>query len=356
MRDAMRLRIRWTLTCVAIIALLIAPSGAASPALTDAGRQALAAFLRESVARGDAPAVAAIVVSADRVLFLDSAGKRDVAKNIPMTPDTIFRMASMTKPVTSLAAMMLIEQGKLRLDDPVATYLPEFAKRQVLTTFNADGTFESRPPNRPVTVRDLLTNTAGLGYSFSDARLAKLDELKIPQGEQPLLHEPGQKWTYGTNTFVVGQIIEKLTGQTIDVFYRDQIFAPLSMTDTFYVVPADRRDRVVTLHQKEGGATIERPNDATLQSMPARGDGGLFSTASDYGKFMQLFLNGGRAGTTRLLSADAVRQMSHCDHRPASASQRTRSPQGMSLTVTVVRAGYTCLMLPALIRSPPRVA
>src|SRR5205085_734314 len=156
MRDAMRLRIRWTLTCVAIIALLIAPSGAASPALTDAGRQALAAFLRESVAHGDAPAVAAIVVSADRVLFLDSEGKRDVAKNIPMTPDTIFRMASMTKPVTSLAAMMLIEHGKLRLDDPVATYLPEFAKRQVLTTFNADGTFESRPPNRPVTVRDLL--------------------------------------------------------------------------------------------------------------------------------------------------------------------------------------------------------
>ena len=305
----MRLTIRSIATCAAIVALLIVPSGAASPALTDTGRQTLAAFLRESVARGDAPAVAAIVVTPDRVMFLNSAGNRDVAKHIPMTPDTIFRIASMTKPVTSLAAMMLIEQGKLRLDDPVATYLPEFAKRQVLTTFNADGTFESRPPNRPVTVRDLLTNTAGLGYSFSDARLAKLDELKIPQGEQPLLHEPGQKWTYGTNTFVVGQIIEKLTGQTIDVFYRDQIFAPLSMTDTFYVVPADRRDRVVTLHQKEGGATIERPNDATLQSMPARGDGGLFSTASDYGKFMQLFLNGGRAGTTRLVSADSVRQM-----------------------------------------------
>jgi methyl acetate hydrolase len=279
------------------------------PTLPDSGRAALSAFLRESVARGDAPAVAAIVVDNDRVLFLDAAGQRDVANARPMTSDAIFRMASMTKPVTSLAAMMLIEQGKLQLDDPVTKFLPEFGKRQVLTAINLeDGTFQSHPPVRPVTVRDLLTNTSGVGYSFSDARLAKLDERKIPEREQPLLHEPGAKWTYGSSTAVVGQIIETITGQTLDVVYRDRIFVPLHMSDTFYVVPADRHSRVVTQHQKSNGQTKEIPNGPTLQS-PARGDGGLFSTAADYGTFMRLFLNGGRLGDTRLLSAESVRLM-----------------------------------------------
>ena len=299
-----------TRICVLAISLLLfAPLRAATPALPESGRAALSALLRESVARGDPPAVAAIVVTGDRVLFLDAAGKRDVAKNAPMSPDAIFRMASMTKPVTSLAAMMLVEQGKLGLDDPATKYLPDFAKRQVLTTFDAaDGTLTSRPPKRPVTVRDLLTNTSGVGYSFSDARLAKLDEMKVP-GPPPLLHEPGEKWTYGSSTAIVGQIIERITGKTLDVFYRETIFVPLHMGDTSYVVPADRHDRVVTQHQKERGALTEEPNGATLQSMPARGDGGLFSTASDYGTFMQVFLNGGRVGATRLLSAESVQRM-----------------------------------------------
>jgi methyl acetate hydrolase len=288
----------------------LAVVSAAPATLPESGRAALSAFLRESVARGDAPAVAAIVVDKDRVLFLDAAGKRDVANNAPMAPDAIFRIASMTKPVTSLAAMMLVEQGTLRLDDAVTMYLPDFAKRQVLATFNdADGSFTVRPPKRPVTVRDLLTNTSGVGYSFSDARLAKLDERKVPEAEQPLLNEPGEKWTYGSSTGVVGRIIEKITGQTLDVFYRDRIFVPLHMTDTFYAVPADRHNRVVTLHQRDAGGMKESPNGPTLQSMPARGDGGLFSTAADYGTFMQLFLNGGRQGATRLLSEASVRQM-----------------------------------------------
>jgi methyl acetate hydrolase len=293
-------------TLVASAASIIAMAAPAT--LPDNGRAELSAFLRESVARGDAPGVAAIVVDRDRVLFLDAAGKRDVANHQPMAPDAIFRIASMTKPVTSLAAMMLIEQGQLRLDDPVTTYLPDFAKRQVLTTFNADGTFQTRPPRRPVTVRDLLTNTAGVGYGFSDARVAKFDERKIPDGEQPLLHDPGDKWTYGTNTAVVGRIIESITGQKLDAFYRDRIFAPLHMDDTFYAVPVDRHDRVVTQHQREAGSTKETPNGRVLQS-PARGDGGLFSTARDYGTFMQLFLNGGRQGNTQLLGAESVRQM-----------------------------------------------
>jgi len=294
---------------IALAAVLVFPLQAAPPALLESGRAALSAFLRESVARGDAPAVAAIVVNNDRVLFLDAAGTRDKANSAPMAPDAIFRIASMTKPVTSLAAMMLIEQGTLRLDDPVTKYLPEFAKRQVLTTFNdADATFETRPPARGVTVRDLLTHTSGVGYSFSDARLAKLDAAKVPEAQQPLLHEPGEKFTYGTNTYFVGKIVEAVSGQSLDVFLREKIFVPLHMADTFYLVPSDRRHRVVTQHQRKGREIVEVPNAATVQA-PVRGDGGLASTASDYGTFMQLFLNLGRSGDRRLVSEETIRLM-----------------------------------------------
>jgi methyl acetate hydrolase len=297
---------------IAITAVLVFPFQAASPSLPENGRAALSTFLRESVARGDAPAIAATVVNKDHVLFLDAAGKRDVAKDIPMAPDAIFRIASMTKPVTSLAAMMLYEQGKIALDDPVAKYLPEFTRRQVVATrFNdADASFETRPAARPVTIRDLLTHTSGIGYAFSDGRLARFAASGKPDTDQPLLHDPGEKFTYGTNTWVLGKIIEAVSGQTLDVFLREKIFVPLHMGDTFYVVPSDRHDRVVTQHQRKAGEIVELPNPAVVQS-PVRGDGGLASTATDYATFMQLFLNGGRgrSGDRRLVRDETVRLM-----------------------------------------------
>ncbi|MBI3491408.1 MAG: serine hydrolase [Acidobacteria bacterium] len=294
---------------VVVVGLVAHTRTAASPSISDAGRAALSDFLRASVARGDAPAIAALVVNRDGVIFEDAAGKRDVAANSPLAPDAIFRIASMTKPVTSLAAMMLRDEGTLGLDDPVTKYVPEFGRVRVLTRFNeADATYESRPPSRPITVRHLLTHTSGIGYSFADARLAKLDDGKKTEAELPLLHDPGDKFTYGPNTAVLGQIIEKVSGQTLDAFLKARIFDPLGMRDTFFVVPPDKADRVVTQHVKLNGALVERPNPASLRST-VRGDGGLFSDARDYGVFMQMWLNGGRRGATRLARESTVKEM-----------------------------------------------
>jgi CubicO group peptidase (beta-lactamase class C family) len=293
---------------LAIAAVLVLPLQAASPSLPESGRAALAAFLRERVARGDVPAIAVVVVNRDRELFLDAAGMLD-AKAVPMAPNAIFRIASMTKPVTSLAVMMLVEQGRIGLDDRVTKYLPEFARREVvLTRVNDDGSLDTRPAKRPVTIRDLLTNTSGIGYAFSDVRIARIAAKAVPEAEQPLLHDPGERFTYGANTWVLGRIIELVSGQTLDLFLHDKVFGPLRMGDTFYAVPPDRSDRVVTQVQRGPEGLSVVPNPPTMQS-PVRGDGGLFSTATDYGTFMRLFLNGGRAGDRRLVSEKMIQLM-----------------------------------------------
>jgi len=289
---------------------MLSHAAATLPTIPAAGRAALGAFVHQTINDKLVPAVAVVVVNREQQLFLDAAGKRDVAKNAALAPDAIFRIASMTKPVTSLAVMMLHEEGTIGFDDPVTKYLPEFAGVRVMTTFNPDDrSYESRPPARPITVRHLLTHTSGLGYSFADARLAKIDDGKKTEADMPLLHDPGDRFTYGPNTAVLGSIVEKVSGQKLDAFLKGRIFDPVGMRDTFYVVPADKGDRVVTQHMRIGSAAFtERPNPATLQS-PVRGDGGLFSTASDYGRFMQLFLNGGRAGSTRLVNEASLQLM-----------------------------------------------
>jgi CubicO group peptidase (beta-lactamase class C family) len=205
--------------------------------------------------------------------------------------------------------MMLVEQGRIAVDDPVAKYLPEFERVRVLTTFNeADGTFDTRPPARPITIRHLLTHTSGIAYGFVDARLAKMNTSGKSQADIPLAHDPGERFTYGPSTAVLGTLVASVSGRPLDEFVKTRIFDPLGMSDTFYTVPADKHDRVVTLHTRAVGALTERPNPATLGA-PVAGDGGLFSTPSDYGRFMQLFLNGGRAGTVRLVSESTIRKM-----------------------------------------------
>lgn len=295
-----------------VIGLALSLSAAAAPPqrISDAGRDSLSEFLRTSVSRRDVPAVVALVASADAVLYTGAFGKRHVAANVDVTPDTIFRIASMTKPVTSLAVMMLNEQGKVGLDDPVTKYLKDFKQPPVLTKLNdADASFESRPARRAITIRDLLTNTSGIGYGFADSRLARLAAAGKPEAELPLLHDPGAKWTYGSSTAVLGRVVEQVTGQRLDAFFQTRIFDPLGMRDTFYVVPADKRDRVVTQHARAAhGVVTELPNPATLQA-PVRGDGGLFSTARDYAAFLQVFLNGGQHGATRIASERSVRAM-----------------------------------------------
>lgn len=288
-----------TLLAIAIAALTLqAPARAANP---------LDAFLRSRVEKGDVPGVVAVVVDAHWTVYEGAFGKADVERNRPMALDSIFRLASMTKPITTLAAMMLVEEGRLGLDEPITKYLPEFSHLRVFESIpRADGSFATHAPRRAIRIRDLLTHTSGMGYSFIDARLAELDDGRKGPADVPLVSEPGERFVYGPNTAVLGDIVAKVSGMPLDRFFETRIFEPLAMHDTAFTVPAAKRNRVVTMHARGAdGSLKEMPNPVTLKS-PVRGDGGLFSTAADYARFMQLFLNKGRAGDARLVSEHTI--------------------------------------------------
>ncbi len=281
------------------------------PSLDAQGAGALSGFLTEAVSRGDVPGVVVLVAAPDRVLYQEAFGKMNVEQGRAMRKDAIFRIASMTKPLTSVAVMMLVEQGKLGLDDEVSKYLPAFKSPQVISRLDLTArTFETRPATRPITIRQLLTHTSGIGYSWSDPGLAMIEKLTGRTGEvdSPLVNEPGEQWTYGAGPKVLGDVVEKLSSQRIDAFLESQIFRPLGMPDTGYAVPQAKNARVVTLHQRKDGRPMETPNPEKIAVQP-RGDGRLFSTAADYCRFVQMILNQGQLGTARLLKAETVREM-----------------------------------------------
>jgi methyl acetate hydrolase len=269
--------------------------------------------LAAAVERGDTPGVVALVVDRDRVLFEGAAGRLDVGHNLPMPVNGIFNIASMTKPVTSVAIMMLLEQGKLQLDDPVSKYLAGFDNLKVITKFNAaDGTFETRPARRAMTVRHLLTHTSGIGYGFCNPIVLRLQQgTQKSEWELPLLSDPGDKWNYSASTRVLGLIVEKITGATLEAWYQERIFKPLGMVDTSYAVSSDKQSRVSMTYSRAAGALKEQPRGSipSTPTAPFRGDGGLYSTVRDYGLFMRMLLNGGQLGPARLLSEKSVRTM-----------------------------------------------
>jgi CubicO group peptidase (beta-lactamase class C family) len=211
----------------------------------------------------------------------------------------------------------------------------------VLTKYDtAAGTYDTRPATRAITIRQLLTHTSGIGYAWSDPGLALVQrKTGTADLDLPLVHEPGEKWTYGASTRVLGLVIEKISGQPVDVFLRARILGPLGMRDTGFTVPEAAHARVVTVHQKADGRITETQNPATMAA-PVRGDGGLFSTASDYSRFVQMLLNRGQLGGTRILSARTVADVSR-NHtgavrvRPqptADACARSRIPSGRART------------------------
>jgi methyl acetate hydrolase len=281
------------------------------PMLSDAGKSGIAKVATTATERGDVPGVVTLIVNRDGVLYEGAAGKQDVARGVELKPDAIFRIASMTKPVTSVAIMMLVDAGKVQLDDPVSKYLPEFKGRPVIAKFNeADATYTTRPAKREITIRHLLTHSSGLGYAFTNPTIKKIvDATKKDEPELPLLHEPGEKWTYSASTRVLGWVVEKVSGEKLDVFLQKQIFEPLKMVDTAHAVPAEKVSRVVTIHGRKDGKLTESPNDPK-QEFPVRGDGGLYSTARDYGQFVRMLLNGGTLNGAKILSAKAVQLMS----------------------------------------------
>ncbi len=282
--------------------------------------------LRDAVERKKVPGVVAMVATADGVVYQGAAGKQDVRGNIPMTNDSIFRIASMTKPVTSVAVMQLVERGQVKLDEPAGTYLPELSRVQVLEVPDAKiGKAKLRPPRAPITVRHLLSHTSGFGYEFFNLQLhdyvATGAVPSISQGgtgflKAPILFDPGSRWEYGISTDWLGKLVEVVSGQSLEDYFRQHIFEPLGMADTFFNVPADKQGRLVTVHQrKDDGSLVETPPQPMKPAQFFSGGGGLHSTAGDYLKFTRMLLGGGQLGRTRILQQNQIGDLTLRDIR-----------------------------------------
>jgi CubicO group peptidase (beta-lactamase class C family) len=241
-----------------------------------------------------------------------------------MQKDSIFRIYSMSKPVTGVAMMMLYEEGKWQLDEPVAKYIPEFAKLKVYTGKNEDGSVKTEDARRSMTMRELMTHTAGLGYVLNpnnpvdrmiiDNKVlnqdAPLQSMIDGLGKTPLLAQPGTRWSYSIAVDVQGYLIEKLSGKTFGEFAKTRIFDPLGMKDTGFYVPKEKLSRLAQVHVGNGAAMAVAPRpDPTVVPLGPSGGGGLFSTAMDYARFTEMLLAGGQFEGKRLLAPRTVEMM-----------------------------------------------
>jgi methyl acetate hydrolase len=266
--------------------------------------------LGNAVADKSIAGVVAMATDRKGVIYRGAFGAADVATGRPMTLDALFRIASMTKAITSTAAMQLIEAGRFGLEDPVAKYLPELAHLSVVDTFDgATGTYRLRPATRAVTVRHLMTHTSGFGYPFTSAVLR---DYKPRAGDpaEPLLFEPGSRWHYGTSTDWLGRLVERISGETLEGYFRRHIFDPLKMPDTFYNVPPDKQARLAAVHRRRPDGSIVKDQSQPPPTIATPiGGGGLASTADDYARFLRMLLNGGELDGARVLSAATVELM-----------------------------------------------
>jgi CubicO group peptidase (beta-lactamase class C family) len=286
----------------------------------------LGGVMAGEIERGRVPGAVALIARRGRLGYFESFGRREAAGGEPMTKDAIFRIYSMTKPITSVAAMMLWEEGRFLLSDPIAKYLPDLSRLDVAV--DRDGEIERVPALRAVTIQDLLRHTSGLTYEFRGSgpvhrmyRSAKVDSRAQSNADQvatlgrmPLLHQPGTRWEYGRSTDVVGRLIEVLSGQKLSAFFEQRILAPLGMLDTAFHVPPRHHSRIAEAFGKDpdSGVTVqllEVRDPPTFES----GGGGLVSTAADYARFLQMLLNGGTFDGRRLLSRKTIELMT-ADH------------------------------------------
>ena len=298
---------------VAVLAVFLAGLAfAASTAQWDRGP--IDAVLRRAVERGEIPGVVAMVATPNAIVYRGAFGKRDVSQGVAMTEDTIFRIFSMTKPVTSVAAMQLVEQGKLTLDDPVKKLLPAVGSAKVLDGFR-DGEPQLRPPATDITLRHLLTHTSGYAYAFLSQDLHDyLVKRGLPPSttgdDGPLIFDPGAKWWYGSSTDTAGRLVEKVSGLSLEEYFHRNIFEPLGMNDSFFNVPANDYPRIVSLHQRQANGSLhENPRKPPAPMSTFSGGGGLSSTAGDYTKFMQMLLQRGKLGNARILQSETVAMM-----------------------------------------------
>ncbi len=282
---------------------------------------------------------AALIIRNGKIIYNKAFGYDDLEKTKPIRTDNIFRIASQTKAITSTAIMILYEEGKFLLDDAVSRYIPEYAKQQVLDKFNAtDSSYTTIPAKTEVTIRQLLTHTSGIGYAqigskeanaiFSKANITAgigvekgrilADDMKR-LGKIPLMHQPGEKFTYGLNTDVLGYLVEVISGMRLDEFFRKKIFEPLGMNDTYFYLPEDKQNRLVGFFEEVEKKLVKRTvvvegwkvdaNYPNGNGTYLSGGGGLSSTMLDYAIFLQMILNGGEYNGKRILSRNTVRMM-----------------------------------------------
>ena len=358
----------------------------------------IAPTLSEHIKEGRFPGFITAVARKGRVVHFETQGFSDIEKQIPLQKDSLFRIYSMSKPITGVALMILIEEGKIRLNDPVSLYIPEFAETKVMV-MNQDGSFTTEKLDREITIRDLATHTSGIAYSFTanDALQAiyekeklspyffidNLDTAKIGDSvvikseksfpnicafseglasKAPLMHQPGEKYTYSMGMDVLGCVIERAAGKTFDIFLQERIFGPIGMKDTSFFVPESKKDRFTSLYAYPGdlrelipGMEGKIPEDLLMIKIDDRsysrylvmacvfdGGSGLVSTTEDYLKFAQMLLNGGKLDDVRILSRKSVELLSS-NHLRKEVLNRTGSDDdyvtegiGFGITVGVI--------------------
>lgn len=333
-----------------ILILLIGPCAgvlAQTKALTpgrpeDAGISAIRLqriddLIHEYISANYIPGAVVLVARNGKIVYHKAYGVSDIEKKTPLKKDDIFRIASQSKAITALAVMMLYEEGKFLLDDPVSNYLREFNNPQVVTAFNPqDSSYVTEPAKSEITIRHLLTHSSGIDYAaigsdkmkaiyakagvpsgIGNHEMVLADKMKI-LGALPLLHHPGEKYTYGLNYDVLGYLVEVLSGIPFNQFLQERIFTPLEMKDTYFYLPKEKHSRLVSLSEINNNVIVKvnhkifdgvDPQYPTLEGTYFSGGAGLSSTAEDYAKFLQLFLNYGEYNGIRLLSRKTVELM-----------------------------------------------
>jgi len=276
-------------------------------------------LLRQKCDAGEIPGVVAMAANSKETIYQGAYGKRDLSKDDAMTLDSVFWIASMSKAITAAGAMQLVEQGKLSLDTPISTVLPDLAAPQVLEGFDAQGEPKLRPAKNPITLRHLMTHTAGFCYDLWNGEMVKyLEKTGLPgittckndALKTPIMSDPGTRWEYGTNIDFVGKAVEAVSGKRLDAYLRDQLLTPLGMSDTGFRIGESQRKRLVGMHARGAdGSLTAIPFELEQDPEFHMGGGGLYGTAGDYIKFTQMILNKGRGNGNQVLKPETVASM-----------------------------------------------
>ena len=337
-----------------------ATAPAQSVGLSEQGLARITALMQENVDKQRVGGAVAAVARHGKLAYLECVGKADIEADVDMQADTIFRIASMSKPITSAAALILYDQGKIKLDDPVSKFIPEFKDPMVLRP--GQKMDQAVKAKREITIKDLLTHTSGLTYQW-DAHLGPLyrevgithgvigDDSVLAEkikrlGRIPLLHEPGEAWTYGLSVDVLGRVIEVASGKSLKQFLEEQIFAPLKMKDTCFFIPDEKLPRLAVAYAPLPGGALKRLDSEVVTEGPFSycadhpykgpktyysGGGGLCSTVGDYLRFCQMLLNGGELDGVRILKEATVAMMTK------DQVGQLKQGEGFGLGVSVVR-------------------